>query len=84
MPNESESTSNMRKKRSFKAKVADLLRKWADRVDDETALVCFSGYFNIYRGEGMVVTTTGGVQVHPPVPGTRLYYFHDEYRGIEG
>lgn len=64
--------------RRLRSWIGSRLRRVADRVDYEHAVVCFGGYWNL-TPDGIKVTVTDGVQAIPEVPGIPLFYLNGDY-----
>lgn len=64
--------------------IATRLRNTADRIDRSTGPRAFGGYWN-HTPDGIKVTVTEGIQVHPAVPGCPLWFMAEDYdRSWEG
>lgn len=62
----------------MKSWIAWRLRYLADRIDPSTGPRAFSGYWN-HTPDGIQVTVTDGIQVHPKVPGCPLWYMAEDH-----
>ncbi|WML63639.1 hypothetical protein [Rhodococcus sp. AH-ZY2] len=55
------------------------LRHLADHIDPTSGPRALSAHFNMVPGEGMVITQTFGIPIHPPAPGCPLWYMAEDY-----
>ncbi|MGQ5692121.1 hypothetical protein ACUNCS_08060 [Rhodococcus erythropolis] len=66
-------------KTTVRRRIADWMRNKAGRVDPTSGPRAIGAHFNFVPGQGLVLTKTDGIPIHPPAPGCPLWYMAEDY-----